>query len=132
MSSPSQNPTIALENRYSANNYAPLPVVLSSGKGVWLTDQNGKRYIDMMSAYSAVSFGHSNPVLVNALTQQAQRLAIVSRAFYSDQLAPFLQLLCDMTGLPKALPMNSGAEAVETAIKAARKWGHKVKGIADN
>ncbi|MQR00611.1 ornithine--oxo-acid transaminase [Glaciimonas soli] len=129
---PTQNPTIALENRYCAHNYEPLPVVLSSGKGVWLTDQYGKHYIDMMSAYSAVSFGHSNPVLVHALTHQAEKLAIVSRAFYSDQLAPFLRLLCEMTGMPKALPMNSGAEAVETALKAARKWGHKVKGIPDN
>ncbi|MFJ2989133.1 ornithine--oxo-acid transaminase [Collimonas sp. NPDC087041] len=127
-----KNHAITLEDRYCAHNYEPLPVVLSSGKGIWLWDQDGKRYMDMMSAYSAVSFGHSHPTLVGALTKQAAQLAIVSRAFYSDQLGPFLQLLCEMTGMPKALPMNSGAEAVETAIKAARKWGHKVKGIAEN
>lgn len=127
-----KNPAIALETRYCAHNYAPLPVVLSHGRGVWLVDESGKHYLDMMSAYSAVSFGHSNPVLVAALTHQASRLAVTSRAFYTDQLGPFLQLLCEMTGQDKALPMNSGAEAVETALKAARKWGHKVKGIADN
>ncbi|KAF3997131.1 ornithine--oxo-acid transaminase [Glaciimonas immobilis] len=127
-----KNPAIALETRYCAHNYAPLPVVLSSGRGVWLIDEMGKHYLDMMSAYSAVSFGHSNPTLVSALTRQANRLAVTSRAFYTDQLGPFLQLLCEMTGQPKALPMNSGAEAVETALKAARKWGHKVKGIPDN
>lgn len=125
------NRCIDLEKRYCANNYHPLPVVLKSGKGVWLWDIDGKRYLDMMSAYSAISFGHAHPHLVQALTAQAQRLAVTSRAFYSDQLGPFLQSLCEMTGMDKALPMNTGAEAVETAIKAARKWGHKVKGIPD-
>lgn len=123
---------IELENRYCASNYHPLPVMLRTGNGVWLWDINGKRYLDMMSAYSAVSFGHSHPKLVGALTSQAQQLAITSRAFHTDKLGPFLQLLCEMTGMPKALPMNTGAEAVETAIKAARKWGYKVKGIPDN
>ncbi len=123
---------IELENRYCARNYDPLPVVLEGGEGVWLRDIDGKRYLDMMSAYSAVSFGHGHPVLVAALTAQAQRLAVTSRAYHTDQLGPFLRLLCEMTGLPKALPMNTGAEAVETALKAARKWGHKVKGISDN
>lgn len=122
---------IELEDRYSAHNYHPLPVVLQSGKGVWLWDTEGKRYLDMMSAYSAVSFGHSHPDLLDTLITQAQRLAITSRAFHTDRLGPFLQLLCETTGQAKALPMNTGAEAVETAIKAARKWGHKVKGIAD-
>ncbi len=122
---------IALEERYCAHNYQPLPVVLSKGKGIWLWDENGKRYMDMMSAYSAVSFGHSHPALVAALTHQAGQLAVTSRAFYTDQLGPFLQLLCEMTGMPQALPMNSGTEAVETALKAARKWGYKVKGIPD-
>ncbi|CAL60358.1 Ornithine aminotransferase (Ornithine--oxo-acid aminotransferase) [Herminiimonas arsenicoxydans] len=122
---------ITLEDRYCAHNYQPLPVVLSKGKGIWLWDENGKRYMDMMSAYSAVSFGHSHPDLVAALTHQAGRLAVTSRAFYTDQLGPFLQLLCEMTGMPQALPMNSGTEAVETALKAARKWGYKVKGIPD-
>jgi ornithine--oxo-acid transaminase len=125
------NRYIELENRYSARNYLPLPVVLKRGKGVWLWDVDGKRYLDMMSAYSAVSFGHGHPVLIDALVRQAQQLAVTSRAFHTDQLGPFLQILCEMTGQPKALPMNTGAEAVETALKAARKWGHKVKRIAE-
>jgi ornithine--oxo-acid transaminase len=122
---------IALEDRYGAHNYHPLPVVLERGEGVHLWDQHGRRYLDMMSAYSAVSFGHSHPVLVEALVAQARRLAVTSRAFHSDQLGPFLARLCRLTGMDRALPMNSGAEAVETALKAARKWGYKVKGIAD-
>jgi len=120
-----------LEQRYGADNYAPLPVVLTRGEGVHLWDESGRCYLDMMSAYSAVSFGHGHPKLVAALTQQAQRLAVTSRAFHSDRLGPFLQRLCTMTGMARALPMNSGAEAVETALKAARKWGYRVKGIAD-
>lgn len=122
---------IKLERQYCARNYHPLPVVLHKGEGVWLWDVEGKRYLDMMSAYSAVSFGHSHPALVAALTAQAQLLAVPSRAFYSDRLGPFLELLCESTGMAKALPMNTGAEAVETALKAARKWGYKVKGIPD-
>lgn len=125
------SPRIALEERYCAHNYAPLPVVLSRGRGIWLWDEDGKRYMDMMSAYSAVSFGHSHPALVAALTQQASQLAVTSRAFYSDQLGKFLQLLCEMTGMAKALPMNSGTEAVETSLKAARKWAYQVKGVPD-
>jgi len=125
------NPSIALENRYSARNYDPLPVVLQHGEGVWLWDIDGKRYLDMMSAYSAVSFGHGHPVLLAALTNQAQRLAVTSRAYHTDQLGPFLQLLCELTGQPRALPMNTGAEAVETALKAARKWAYKVKGVME-
>jgi ornithine--oxo-acid transaminase len=121
----------ALEDRYGARNYAPLPVVLTRGEGVHLWDEQGRQYLDMMSAYSAVSFGHSHPELVAALTQQAQTLAITSRAFQTDKLGPFLEKLCRMTGLDRALPMNTGAEAVETAIKAARKWGYKVKGVAE-
>lgn len=129
------DPTLAddarlLEERYGAHNYRPLPVVLTRGEGVHLWDRQGRRYLDMMSAYSAVSFGHSHPVLVAALTSQAQRLAVASRAFHSDRLGPFLQRLCTLTGMDRALPMNTGAEAVETAIKAVRKWGYKVKGIA--
>jgi ornithine--oxo-acid transaminase len=120
----------SLEQRYGADNYAPLPVVLTRGDGVHLWDASGRCYLDMMSAYSAVSFGHGHPKLVAALTQQAQRLAVTSRAFHSDRLGPFLHRLCTMTGMARALPMNSGAEAVETALKAARKWGYKVKGIA--
>jgi ornithine--oxo-acid transaminase len=122
---------IQLEAQYGAHNYHPLPVVLTRGAGVYLFDESGRRYLDMMSAYSAVSFGHSHPVLVNALTEQAQKLAVTSRAFHTDQLGPFLQTLCRMTGMARALPMNSGAEAVETAIKAARKWAYKVKHVPE-
>ena len=128
---PTSASPIHLEALYGAHNYHPLPVVLTRGAGVYLFDDNGRRYLDMMSAYSAVSFGHSHPALVNALTEQAQKLAVTSRAFHTDQLGPFLQTLCRMTGMPRALPMNSGAEAVETAIKAARKWAYKVKGVPE-
>ncbi|MDP3085151.1 MAG: aminotransferase class III-fold pyridoxal phosphate-dependent enzyme, partial [Rubrivivax sp.] len=120
-----------LEQRYGASNYQPLPVVLTRGEGVYLWDRQGRRYLDMMSAYSAVSFGHGHPVLLAALTDQAQRLAVASRAFHSDRLGPFLQRLCTLTGMDRALPMNTGAEAVETALKAVRKWGYKVKGVPD-
>jgi ornithine--oxo-acid transaminase len=121
----------ALEAQYGADNYAPLPVVLVRGEGVTLWDDAGRSYLDMMSAYSAVSFGHAHPELVAALTQQASRLAVTSRAFHTDRLGPFLQRLCTATGMARALPMNSGAEAVETALKAARKWGYQVKRIPD-
>jgi ornithine--oxo-acid transaminase len=124
MSSP-----IDLENRFCAHNYHPLPVVLSRGKGVFVWDENGKKYLDMMSAYSAVSHGHANPRLVEVVKRQVEKLTLVSRAFYTDQLGKFLELACHMTGQDMALPMNTGAEAVETAIKAARKWGYEVKGI---
>jgi ornithine--oxo-acid transaminase len=122
---------IELERRHGAHNYHPLPVVLTRGAGVYLFDDAGRRYLDMMSAYSAVSFGHSHPALVGALTRQAERLAVTSRAFHTDQLGPFLEALCRLTGMGRALPMNSGAEAVETAIKAARKWAYKVKGVPE-
>jgi len=114
----SRNPAspIELEARHGARNYDPLPVVLTRGDGVYLWDDAGRRYLDMMSAYSAVSFGHSHPVLVRALAEQAQRLAVTSRAFHSDRLGPFVARLCALTGMDRALPMNSGAEAVETAI----------------
>jgi len=121
---------IALENRYAAHNYHPLPVVLARGEGARLWDIEGRRYIDMMSAYSAVSHGHAHPRILAALDAQARRLAVPSRAFYSDRLGPFLEKLCTLAGLDAALPMNTGAEAVETAIKAARRWGYRVKGIA--
>lgn len=123
------NNTIALEDRYCAHNYAPLPVVLVKGEGVFVWDDQGTRYLDMMSAYSAVSHGHCHPRLVEVMTEQARRLAVVSRAFYSDRLAPYLQHLCEITGQDTALPMNTGAEAVETALKAARKWAYTVKGV---
>lgn len=125
------NKTIDFENKYCAQNYAPLPVVLTHGKGVHVWDENGKQYLDMMSAYSAVSHGHCHPRLLKVLNEQASKLAIVSRAYYTDQLGPFLQKACELTELPKALPMNSGAEAVETAIKAARKWGYQKKRVAE-
>jgi len=121
---------IALEQQYCAHNYAPLPVVLVRGEGVYVWDDHGRRYMDMMSAYSAVSHGHCHPRLVNVLHEQAERLAVVSRAFYSDRLGPFLQRLCELTGQDMALPMNTGVEAVETALKAARKWAYSVKGVA--
>src|SRR5215813_6030451 len=121
---------IELETRYSANNYAPLPVVLTRGQGAHLWDTAGRRYVDMMSAYSAASHGHAHPRILAALTAQACRLAVPSRAYYNDRLGPFLADLCRRTGLDAALPMNTGAEAVETAIKAARRWGYRRKGIA--
>ena len=121
--------TIELENTYCAHNYHPLPVVLSRGEGVFVWDENGKKYLDMMSAYSAVNHGHANPRLVEVVKSQVERLTVVSRAYYTDQLGRFLKLACELTGQQMALPMNTGAEAVETAIKAARKWGYAVKGI---
>jgi ornithine--oxo-acid transaminase len=121
--------TIALERRYGATNYAPLPIVLTRGEGVWLWDDTGKRYLDMLSAYSAVSFGHGHPKILKALSEQAARLAVTSRAFHSDKLPPFLAKLCEVTGMDRALPMNTGAEAVETAIKCARKWAYVVKKV---
>ena len=121
---------IELENRYSAHNYEPLPVVLTRGAGAHLWDTSGRRYIDMMSAYSAASHGHAHPRILAALNLQARRLAVPSRAYFNDRLGPFLAEMCNLTGLDAALPMNTGAEAVETAIKAARRWGYRVKGIA--
>lgn len=123
---------MALEQRYCAHNYQPLPVMLVRAQGVYAWDEQGRRYLDMMSAYSAVSHGHSHPRLVRALTQQAEKLAITSRAFYTDKLGPFLEYACSLTGMQAALPMNTGVEAVETALKAARKWGYQCKGIADD
>jgi ornithine--oxo-acid transaminase len=120
---------IEREAQVCAQNYAPLPVMLSRGAGCYVWDDAGRRYLDMMSAYSAVSHGHCHPQLVRALSQQAEQLAIVSRAFYTDKLAPFLERACKLTGQDRALPMNSGAEAVETALKAARKWAYTVKGV---
>ena len=123
------SPSIARERRHSARNYDPLPVVLAHGDGCWLWDEHGRRYLDMMSAYSAVSHGHAHPRIVRALVEQAQRLAVTSRVFHNELLPAFLQRLTTLTGLDRALPSSGGAEAVETALKAARKWGHKVKGI---
>lgn len=117
------------ENQHCARNYDPLPVILARGEGAYLWDVTGRRYIDMMSAYSAVSHGHAHPRIIATLTEQARRLAVSSRAYYNDRLGPFLEELCKLTGLDAALPMNTGAEAVETAIKAARRWGCRIKGV---
>jgi ornithine--oxo-acid transaminase len=118
-----------LERRYGAHNYEPLPVVLARGQGAHLWDTAGRRYVDMMSAYSAASHGHAHPRILAALEAQARQLAVPSRAYYNDRLGPFLAELCRRTGLDLALPMNTGAEAVETAIKAARRWGYRVKQV---
>ena len=124
------NDRIDLELRYCANNYHPLPVVLTRGEGVFVWDEAGKKYLDMMSAYSAVSHGHAHPRLIEIVRRQVGKLNIVSRAFHTDKLGPFLQRACELSGQDMALPMNTGAEAVETAIKAARKWAYTVKGVA--
>lgn len=126
------NSFIEKECLYGANNYAPLSVVLTKGEGVYVWDDAGKRYLDMMSAYSAVSHGHCHPKLVEALKEQALKLNVVSRAFYTDVLGKFLERICTLTHFEKALPMNTGAEAVETALKAARKWAYTVKGVTEN
>jgi ornithine--oxo-acid transaminase len=118
------------DNPHCAKSYDPLPVVLTRGEGAYLWDVEGRRYIDMTSAYSAVSVGHGHPRIIAKLIEQARRLAVPSRAFYNDRLGPFLDELCTLTGLDAALPMNTGAEAVETAIKAARRWGRRVKGVS--
>lgn len=120
---------IAIENHYGAHNYKPLDVVVTRGKGVWLDDVDGKQYMDFLAAYSAVNQGHCHPRLVKVMRKQAKRLALTSRAFRNDQLPLLAQELCELTGYEMMLPMNSGAEAVETAIKAARKWGYKIKGV---
>jgi ornithine--oxo-acid transaminase len=122
---------IALENQYNAHNYQPLEVVLTRGDGVWVEDVEGRCYMDFLAAYSAVNQGHCHPRLVKVLVGQAAKLALTSRAFRNDQLPLLAKELCELTGYEMMLPMNSGAEAVETAIKAARKWGYEVKGVKD-
>jgi ornithine--oxo-acid transaminase len=123
---------IELENQYGAHNYHPLDVVLTRGQGVWVYDVEGRRYLDCLSAYSAINQGHVHPKILEALQAQASRLTITSRAFRNDQLPLLYQELSELTGYEKSLPMNSGAEAVETALKLARKWAYQVKGIPDN
>jgi ornithine--oxo-acid transaminase len=123
------NKYIDLEARYCAQNYHPLPVVLARAEGAYVWDEAGKKYLDMMSAYSAVSHGHCHERLVKLVQEQVKRLNIVSRAFHTDRLGPFLERACTLTGQDMALPMNTGAEAVETALKAARKWAYTVKGV---
>ncbi len=112
--------------------YTPLPIVLCKGEGVWVWDNKGKKYLDMMTAYSSVSFGHGHPRLLKTLTEQAQKLAVISRAFYTDKLAPYLEKACTLSGFEMGIPMNTGVEAVETAVKVARRWGYEVKRIPEN
>jgi len=116
-------------DRYSAHNYHPLPIVLTRGEGAWVWDVDGNKYLDCLAAYSAVNQGHRHPAILAAAHQQLDRLTLTSRAFHNDQMGPFLEELCKFAGYERALPMNSGAEAVETAIKAARRWGYRIKGI---
>ncbi len=118
--------------RYSAHNYHPLPIVLSRGEGAWVWDVEGNKYLDCLAAYSAVNQGHRHPAILQAAKDQLDRLTLTSRAFHNDQMGPFLRELCELAGYEKALPMNTGAEAVETAIKAVRRWGYQVKGIPAN
>ena len=120
---------IARERSFAARNYDPLPVVLAHGEGAWITDVDGRRYLDLMSAYSAVSFGHAHPHIVDALVAQARELAVTSRAFYNDKLPQLLERVTKLTGLPRAIPSSGGAEAVETALKSVRKWAYRVKGV---
>lgn len=128
----SSNQAIELENKHGAHNYHPLPVVLAKGEGVYLWDVEGKRYYDFLSAYSAVNQGHCHPRIKNALIEQASTLTLTSRAFYNDVLGPFEKYITEYFGFDKVLPMNTGAEGVETAIKIARKWGYERKGIDEN
>ena len=118
-------------DRYSAHNYHPLPVVLERGEGSWVWDVEGNRYLDMLSSYSAVNQGHRHPAIVAAAREQLDRLTLTSRAFHNDRMGPFLRELCESSGFDAALPMNTGAEAVETAIKMVRKWGYQVKGVPE-
>ncbi|MCF6092932.1 ornithine--oxo-acid transaminase [Microaerobacter geothermalis] len=118
--------------KYGANNYYPLPIVISKAEGVWVEDPEGNRYMDMLSAYSAVNQGHRHPKIIKALKEQADRVTLTSRAFHNDQLGNFYEKVCKITGKNMVLPMNTGAEAVETAVKAARRWAYDVKGVAEN
>ncbi|MDA3625355.1 ornithine--oxo-acid transaminase [Saccharopolyspora oryzae] len=122
----------ALDDQYSAHNYHPLPVVIAEASGAWMTDVDGRRHLDFLAGYSALNFGHGHPALVAAATEQLGRVTLTSRAFHHDQLGPFCQELAELTGTDRVLPMNSGAEAVESAIKIARKWAYQVKGVPEN
>lgn len=121
---------IEITNHYGAPNYHPLPIVISEAEGVWVKDPEGNKYMDMLSAYSAVNQGHRHPKIIQALKDQADRVTLTSRAFHSDQLGPWYEKICKLAGKEMVLPMNTGAEAVETAIKAARRWAYDVKGVA--
>ncbi|MFK5925896.1 MAG: ornithine--oxo-acid transaminase [Desulfuromusa sp.] len=127
-----QSEYVGLEDQYGAHNYKPLDVVLSRGKGVWVWDVDGNKYLDCLAAYSAVNQGHCHPKIMQAMISQAEKLTLTSRAFRNDQLGPFYKELCELTNSHKVLPMNSGAEAVETAIKTVRKWGYTVKGVPED
>ncbi|ANU23785.1 ornithine--oxo-acid transaminase [Planococcus donghaensis] len=118
--------------KFGANNYHPLPIVITEAEGVWVKDPEGNKFMDMLSAYSAVNQGHRHPKIIQALKDQADRVTLTSRAFHNDKLAPWYQLICDISGKEMALPMNTGAEAVETAFKAARRWAYDVKGVTEN
>src|ERR1700749_5050916 len=121
----------AQADAHSAHNYKPLPVVIAEAEGSWVTDVEGRRYLDMLAAYSAINFGHRHPRLMAAARRQLERVTLVSRAFEHDQFGPFCAELAELAGMQMVLPMNTGAEAVETAIKTARKWGYEVKGVPD-
>ncbi|QUX28045.1 ornithine--oxo-acid transaminase [Nocardiopsis akebiae] len=123
---------IALARARSAHNYSPLPVVIAEGRGAWVTDVEGRKYLDCLAGYSAMNFGHHNPDLLAAAHRQIDRVTLTSRAFYNDQFGPWVSALADMVGKEKVLPMNTGAEAVETGIKVARKWAYEVKGVPEN
>ncbi|MFC6039522.1 ornithine--oxo-acid transaminase [Paenisporosarcina macmurdoensis] len=127
----SQN-VIEQTEKFGAPNYHPLPIVISEAQGVWVKDPEGNKFMDMLSAYSAVNQGHRHPKIIQALKDQADRVTLTSRAFHNDQLGPWYEMICELSGKEMALPMNTGAEAVETAIKAARRWSYDVKGIAEN
>src|SRR4051812_23873977 len=120
---------LAAEDAHVTHNYHPLPVVVSEGFGAWVTDVDGKRYLDCLAAYSAVNFGHGHPVLVDAAKAQLDKITLTSRAFHNDKLGPFLEALAKLAGKDMVLPMNTGAEAVESAVKVARAWGYRVKGV---
>lgn len=126
------NKLIEQTEKYGAHNYHPLPIVISTAEGVWVEDPDGNKYMDMLSAYSAVNQGHRHPKIIQALKDQADRVTLTSRAFHNDQLGPWFEKICLMTNKEMALPMNTGAEAVETAFKAARRWSYDVKGVAEN
>ncbi|MBL4612291.1 MAG: ornithine--oxo-acid transaminase [Emcibacter sp.] len=127
-----QQEIIDQADRRSAHNYNPLPLVLERGEGIWVWDTDGNKYLDCLSAYSAVNQGHCHPKIIEAMVSQAKKITLTSRAFHNDRMGPFLEKLCQMANMDKALPMNTGAEAVETAIKAVRKWGYEIKGVEDN
>jgi ornithine--oxo-acid transaminase len=126
------NQIIEQTHKFGANNYHPLPIVIAKAEGVWVESPEGNRYMDMLSAYSAVNQGHRHPKIIQALKDQADKVTLTSRAFHNDQLGPWYEKICQLTNKNMALPMNTGAEAVETALKAARRWGYDVKGIAEN